>query len=91
MSSKISLKELFIIHLEINKDLESGKFTGGRKIYQYIKHFSKKGIDLIDPFEDITVQMILQEINNSHGLYPQLFMPEDACKELIKRQICLFK
>ena len=73
------------------KDLESGEFTGGRKIYQYIKHFSENIIDLIDPFEAITDQMIIQEINNSHGLHPQLFMPEEACKDLIKRQICLFK
>ena len=70
---------------------KSGEFIGGRKIYQYFKHFSENEIDSIDPFDNITDQMIIEEIQNSHGLYPSLFIPEEACRKLIKSQIHLFK
>ena len=73
------------------KDLKNGAYTGGSKIYQLFKHFADKEISLIDPLLVLSDQMILFEMRNCYGLEPGLFIPENACKRLIKSQICSFK
>ena len=73
------------------KDVKNGAYTGGSKIYQLFKHFADEEINSIDPLLVLSDQKIMLEMRNCYGLEPGLFIPEEACKSLIKDQISSFK
>lgn len=61
--------------------------SGGSYIKRHFESFNKKLIDPIDPFEDISDVKILNIIRKSLGVNSGLFIPEEACKNLIKKNI----
>ena len=66
-------------------------YYGGSKIYQIFKYFGNKKIKTIDVLRDLTIEQILIEMRRAYGINPGLFIPEEACKSLIKKSIDAFK
>jgi len=81
------------------KDLIDGKsglaldttYLGGSKIYQIFKCFGEQKICKIDPLKELTIEHILVEMRKAYGMNPGLFVPEEACRNLIVRKISDFK
>jgi hypothetical protein len=57
---------------------------------KHFESFSKDLIDPIDPFKDLNEAQILTENKKSLGIHSGLFIPEEACKNLIKNNIKKF-
>ena len=67
------------------------KFDGGGKIYEIFRTFSDKKISKIDPLKSLRETDILIEIRRENGINPALFIPQNACVNLIKRNIEKFR
>ena len=66
-------------------------FSGGSKIYQIFKYFGNAKIRKIDVLQSLTIEEIFMEMRRAYGMNPGLFIPEEACKSLIKRSIDALK
>lgn len=66
-------------------------YQGGSKIYQIFKYFGEQKIKKLDPLKSLSVEHILVEMRRAYGIDPGLFLPEEACKNLIKKSIDQFK
>lgn len=65
-------------------------YNGGSKIYQIFKFFADKKISKIDPMKGLTEENILVEVRKALGIESGLFLPEEACRNLIRKSIDLF-
>lgn len=74
-----------------NDDLEQAEYTGGSQIYQVFKCFANVRIEKLDPFDTITDEVMIREMRRSLGINPGLFIPEEACRNLIRYSINKFK
>lgn len=73
-----------------NCNCDDEKYKGGSLIDQIFKYYTEKKINELDPFKNLTNKRIFIEMKKSKGLNPQLFIPEEACRDLIKKNIELF-
>lgn len=67
--------------------LSMTELNGGAKISNYFKTKFFKAIDEIDPLNGLTVDSIINVINNSSGTDMGVFMPSQAFTHLVKTQI----
>ena len=77
-----TLIEGSIVNPNLNKS-----YIGAANINTLLTQHFKNEITSIDPFDKLTNEEILIVINNTKGLKPSLFIPEDAFEVLVKQQI----
>ncbi|CAI2359465.1 unnamed protein product [Moneuplotes crassus] len=75
-----------IIHVDGRK-----LFDGGAFIYEIFQTYMKDKIGKIDPLHKLSESDILREIRIVNGIESGLFVPREACKNLIIRNIKKFK
>jgi dynamin 1-like protein len=72
-------------------DLEETDYTGGSQIYQVFKCYANDRIKKINPLLGLSDELIIKEMRKSYGIDPGLFIPEEACRNLIRKNIDLLK
>jgi hypothetical protein len=77
-----TLIEGSIVNPNLNKS-----YIGAANINTLLTQHFKNEVTSIDPFDKLTNEEILIVINNTKGLKPSLFIPEDAFEVLVKQQI----
>jgi hypothetical protein len=67
------------------------KYLGGSKINYIFQEFSENIIDKIDPLKHLSDERIFVEIKQTQGLNPELFVSDEACRNLIRLCMDLYK
>jgi len=77
--------------LDGRADLSYKGLNGGATIAKYFKTNFNKDIDEIDPLQGLSLEIIINVINNASGTNLGVFMPTDAFDHLVKKQIQLLE
>ena len=70
-----------------NVQKATDELRGGAKIYATVETSFRDEIDKMDPFTWLTEKEIRTAIANARGVNPELMIPEEAVRILIKQQI----
>lgn len=67
------------------------KYIGGSRIHYIFQQFSESVISQIDPLDHLSDERIFQEIKQTQGMNPELFVSDEACRNLIRSMMDMFK